>query len=149
MFSGWNKIRLIREVFTRCTEEFINIVCIGVSTLPPPQKHPLPLSCQAPVKSANCPSRLKVTKFSVKISQFEFLVMPERNIFVYKLFLLLNISDFSLFLCKSYNLPGKKSLPHSQQFPSKNWDPVKTPFLKTWLEAQPPVAERGLQTITK
>ena len=107
MFSGWNKISLIREVFTRCTEEFTNIVCIGVSTLPPPQKHPLPLSCQAPVKSANCPSRLKVTKFSVKISQFEFLVMPERNIFVYKLFLLLNISDFSLFLCKNWNHPKK------------------------------------------
>ena len=34
---------------------------------------------------------LKVTKFLVKISQFEFLVMTERNIFVYKLFLPLNI----------------------------------------------------------
>ena len=40
---------------------------------------------------------LKVTKFLVKISQFEFLVMTEKNIFVYKLFLSLNISDFSLF----------------------------------------------------
>ena len=39
---------------------------------------------------------LKVTKFLVKISQFEFLVMTEKNIFVYKIFLLLNISDFSL-----------------------------------------------------
>ena len=36
---------------------------------------------------------LKVTKFLVKISQFKFLVMTEKNIFVYKLFLL-NISDF-------------------------------------------------------
>ena len=33
---------------------FPSIVCIGVS--PPPQKHPPPLSCQAPLKSANCPS---------------------------------------------------------------------------------------------
>ena len=45
----WNKANLIREVFTRCTEEFPNIVCIGISTLPPPQKHPLPLFCQAPL----------------------------------------------------------------------------------------------------
>ena len=40
---------------------------------------------------------LNVTKFLVKISQFKFLDMTEKNIFVYKLFLLLNISDFSLF----------------------------------------------------
>ena len=39
---------------------------------------------------------LKVTKFLVKTSQFEFLVMTEKNIFVYKLSLPLNISDFSL-----------------------------------------------------
>ena len=34
---------------------------------------------------------LKVTKFLVKTSQFEFLVMIEKNIFAYKLFLSLNI----------------------------------------------------------
>ena len=39
---------------------------------------------------------LKITKFLVKISQFEFLVMTEKNVFVYKL-LSLNILDFSLF----------------------------------------------------
>ena len=39
----------------------------------------------------------KITKFLVKISQFEFLVMIEKNIFVYKRFLSLNISDFSYF----------------------------------------------------
>ena len=67
------------------------------------------------LKSANCssppfqaisllymnpiPHILKVTKFLVKISQFKFLVMKEKNIFVYKLFVSLNISisDFSLF----------------------------------------------------
>ena len=35
---------------------------------------------------------LIVTKFLVKITQFEFLVMTEKNIFVYKLYLSLNIS---------------------------------------------------------
>ena len=40
---------------------------------------------------------LKVPKFLSKISQFEFLVMTEKNIFAYKLFLSLNISDFNLF----------------------------------------------------
>ena len=40
---------------------------------------------------------IKVTKFLVKIFQFHFLVMAEKNIFVYKLVLSLNISDFSLF----------------------------------------------------
>ena len=40
---------------------------------------------------------LKVTKFSGKISQFEFLVMTMKNIFANKLFLSLNISDLNLF----------------------------------------------------
>ena len=40
---------------------------------------------------------LKVIKFLVKISQFEFLVVTDKNILFYKLFSLLNISDFSLF----------------------------------------------------
>ena len=39
---------------------------------------------------------IKVTKFLVKIFQFELLAMTEKNIFAFKLFLLLNISDFSL-----------------------------------------------------
>ena len=37
---------------------------------------------------------LKVTKFLVKISQCKFLVMIEKNIFLYKIFLSLNILDF-------------------------------------------------------
>ena len=41
---------------------------------------------------------LKVTKFVRKISQFEFLVMTEKNSFAYKLFLSLIISDFSFFM---------------------------------------------------
>ena len=39
----------------------------------------------------------KVTKFLIKISQFEFLVMAEKKFFIYQLFLSLNISDFNLF----------------------------------------------------
>ena len=39
--------------YLRFCENFA-IVCIGVST--PPQKHHSPLSCQAPLKSASCPS---------------------------------------------------------------------------------------------
>ena len=38
----------------------------------------------------------KVTKLLVKISQFEFLAMAEKKIFVYQLCLSLSISDFSL-----------------------------------------------------
>ena len=62
----------------------------------------------------------------VKI-QFEFLVMTEKNIFAYKLFLSLNISDFNLFFMWKLQLPWKKSPPLSQQPPSKSWGPVKTP----------------------
>ena len=55
---------------------------------------------------------LKVTEFLVKISQLEFLVMAEKNISVYKLFLSLNISDFSLFVCFFVKLqPPEKSYP--------------------------------------
>ena len=41
---------------------------------------------------------LKVTKFLGKISHFEFSVLTEKNIFAYKLYLPLNISDFNLIL---------------------------------------------------
>ena len=47
---------------------------------------------------------LKVTKFLVKISQFEFLVMIEKNIFVYQRFLSLNLSDFSLFFYVKFGI---------------------------------------------
>ena len=102
---------------------------------------------------------LKVTKFLVKISQFKFLVMTKKNSFVYKLFLLLNISDFSLvcLLCKicttpppPYPPPRKKSHPSFQQPPSKNWDPVKPsplPFLKIWSEAYPCSRKGGVHTM--
>ena len=53
--------------------------------------------------------------------------MTEKNIFVNKLFLSLNISDFSLFfLCKNC-------------YPSKKLSFCQVPpFLKIWSEAQPP-----------
>ena len=93
-------------------------MCIGVST--PRQKHHPPLFRQAPLKPANfsssqflgnsplytgflCsptrPHLLKVTKFLAEISQFKFLVMTDKkiNFQVYKHFLSLNISYFSLF----------------------------------------------------
>ena len=40
---------------------------------------------------------LKVTKLLGNMSQFELLVMTEKNIFSYRLFLSLNISDFNLY----------------------------------------------------
>ena len=55
---------------------------------------------------------LKGTKFLVKICQFEFFVMTEKNIFVYKVFLSVNTSDFSFlyFFCKIAT-PLKKVTP--------------------------------------
>ena len=41
---------------------------------------------------------LKVTKFLVEISQFEFLIMTEKNIFDHKLFLPLNIQILIFFM---------------------------------------------------
>ena len=68
---------------------------------------------------------LKVTKFLGKIFQFEFLVMTEKSIFAYKLFLSLNISDFNLFLCESCNSRLIKVTPSFPAIPSKSWGPVK------------------------
>ena len=70
---------------------------------------------------------LKATKLLIKISRFKFLVMTEKNIFVYKLFLSFNISDFSLFFMSRLQSSLKK-VTVSHQPPSKNWDPVKPPL---------------------
>ena len=105
------------------------------------------MGCQPPSKywrfSSSIPSYLlKVTIVLGKISQFEFLVMTEKNIFAYKLFLSLNISDLNLFFMwqLQHPPPPLKNVtpPLSQQPPSKNWGPFKHPFLKIWLEAQTP-----------
>ena len=64
----------------------------------------------------NSSNVLKVIQFLVEIYQFEFLVMTEKNIFVYKLFWLLNISEFSS--CKNCTpLPSKWSPALSHQPP--------------------------------
>ena len=79
---------------------------------------------------------LKVTKFLVKISQFKFLVMTKKNSFVYKLFLLLNISDFSLvcLLCKICTTPPPPSPP-----PEKSHTPLSSnPPLKIEIPSNPP-----------
>ena len=47
--------------------------------------------------SVNSHYKIKNNKILVILSQFKFLVNTDKNIFVYKLFLSLNISDFSLF----------------------------------------------------
>ena len=52
---------------------------------------------------------LKVTKFLVKISQFEFLVMTDKNIFLYKLFWKLHwIFQISFFFLVKLQPPLKK-----------------------------------------
>ena len=48
--------------------------------------------------------------FLVKLSQFKLLVIRDKNIFVYKLFLSLNISDFSLFFMQKLNPYQKEEL---------------------------------------
>ena len=59
--------------------------------------------------SLNPPYIVKVTKFVFEIFHFQFLVMREKNIFGYKLFLSLNILDFSVFfLYKLQSHPLKK-----------------------------------------
>ena len=69
---------------------------------------------------------LKVTKFLGKISQFEFLVITNKNIFTYKLFLSLNISDFNL-LCDNCTPPPPKKV--TTLFPSN--PPLKVETLSS------------------
>ena len=114
----------------------------GVST---PSKRPLPSSLITFYL-------LKVTKFLGKKSQFEFLVMTVKNIFAYKLIWSLNISDFNLFYVKvappSPPVPPrpppreKSHPPLSQQPPLKVEVLSNPPFLKIWLEAQPPLQKK-------
>ena len=119
----------------------------------PPFKntHPSFLLMSHP-KSAKCPSflsftpyyLLKVTKILVNISQFNFLVVTKKNIFAYKLFLSLNISDFNSFFMWKFQPPPLKNV--TSLFPSM--PPLKVevlsihPFLKIWLEVQPPSPSR-------
>ena len=90
----------------------------------------------------------KVTKFLFTICHFKFLVMTEKNIFVYKLFLSLNISDFSYFYVKTATCPSPPPKNHHpKQPPSKTWDHVSSPpFWKfCWrLNPTPPSRKGGL-----
>ena len=78
----------------------------------------------------------KVTKFLVKISQFEFLVTTEKNIFVCKLFLPLNISDFSLFFVKTATT-SEKSYPF--------FSCQALPFWKFGKRLNPPLQHYGIR----
>ena len=58
--------------------------------------------------------------------------MTDKNIFAFKLFLSLNISNFNLFLCGNYNPPWKKSR-------SKSWGPVKHPLFQNLVGGSTPL----------
>ena len=100
----------------------------------PPLKSVFSVNRHIKFSSLTLSHLLKATKFLANISQFKFLVMTEKNIFVYKPFLSLNILDFSLFfMWKLHPIPLKKVTP------SKNWDPIKSsPFGKFGRRLKPP-----------
>ena len=75
---------------------------------------------------------LKVTQFLLKISQFEFLVMTEESVLVYKLFLSLNIPNLFYFLLKNCNPRLKKSPPFFPATLLKTKVLSSLPFLKIW-----------------
>ena len=88
---------------------------------------------------------LKVTTFLVKIFPFELLVMKKKNIFVYQLFLSLNISDFSsLFYVKLDHPHFKKVTP---LFPTNPPIKIKVlqspPFWKFGRRFNPPPQQKG------
>ena len=60
--------------------------------------------------SVNSHYKIKNNKILVKLSQFKFLVNTDKNIFVYKLFLSLNISDFSLFFMQKLDPQQKEGV---------------------------------------
>ena len=106
---------------------------IGFSWNPPPLPPvKLGLSHEPPkyqsFSSWNPSYLLKVTKFLVKISQFEFLVTTEQRILLYKLFLSLNIPVFNLFFVKKLQGPLKKSHPASSDSPLKTEVLSSPPF---------------------
>ena len=64
--------------------------------------------------------------------------------FAYKLYFLLNISDFSLFFMWKWQPPWKKSPPFSQQPLSKRWDLVKPPNFENLVGGSTCPAEKGV-----
>ena len=86
---------------------------------------------------------LKVTKFLGKISQFDFLVMTEKNNFAYKPFSPLNISDFNQLFMWQFQPPWKIT-PSFPATPSKSWGPVKPhAFWKFGWRLNPLPLEKG------
>ena len=71
--------------------------------------------------------------------------MTEKNIFAFKIFLSLNISDFNLFFMWQLQPPWKRSPPFSQQPPSKSWRPVKPPLFENLVggSTHPSCRKRG------
>ena len=72
--------------------------------------------------------------------------MADKNIFAYKLFLSLNISDFNFFYVKVATHPEKSHplFPGNPPLKIEVLSSPPPPFSKIWLEAQPPSpAERG------
>ena len=78
------------------------------------------------------------------MSQFEFLVTTEKNIFGYKLFLSLNISH-SIFLCENFNPPPpeKSHPPLSQQPPVKVEVLPSPPFFENLVGGSTPARKKG------
>ena len=76
----------------------------------------------------------------------ENLVVTEKNIFAYKLFLLLNISDFNFFfyvkIAPPLPSPLKKVIPSFSASTSKSWGPVKPPFFKILFQVQLPSQQK-------
>ena len=80
-----------------------------------------------------------MTKFLGKISQFEFLVITQKIVFAYKLFLSLNISDFNL-LCDHCTLPSEKVTPHFPSNPPLKVEVLSSPpFFKIWFRGSTPL----------
>ena len=69
--------------------------------------------------------------------------MTEKNIFAYKLILSLNISDFNFFCVWKLHPPGKSHLLFPSSPPLKFEVLSSPPFLKIWLEIQPPKYKDG------
>ena len=65
--------------------------------------------------------------------------MTEKNIFAYKLFLLLNISDFNLFFMWQLQPPLKKVTLSFPATPSKSWGPIKPPFFENLIGGSTPL----------
>ena len=91
----------------------------------------------------------KVTKFSLKLSQFEFLVMTRQSALVYKLVLSLNIRDFSLFFVKKLRPPPpeKSHLLFPSNPPLKAEVQSSHPLFEKLVGGSTPPAERGMLTM--